>query len=160
MNIRILNVCEDDATFLHRIMNDRNILDALDEVPTQLSDWIDAISAWNCDSDEEDYIIFDEETPIGWLGINGLLSKDKIAYVKMIGVLTQYQNKGVGAYVINQFLDILKSRGFAAMALNTNKNNFRAQNCYMKCGFKVTEEFTEEMANGNLTKRYKMKKIL
>lgn len=80
MNIRMLNVCEDDAAFLHRIMNDKNMLDALDEIPTQLSDWTDAISAWNCDSDEEDYIIFDEETPIGWLGINGLLSEDKIAY--------------------------------------------------------------------------------
>ncbi len=159
MNIRILNVCEDDAAFLHRIMNDRNILDALDEVPTQLSDWIDAISAWNCDFDEEDYIIFDDETPIGWLGINGLLSEDKIAYVKMIGLLPQYQNKGVGAHVINQFLDILKSRGFAAVALYTNQNNFRAQNCYMKCGFKITEELTEEMANGNLTKRYKMENI-
>ena len=54
-----------------------------DEIPTQLSNWIDAISAWNCDSDEEDYIIFDGETPIGWLGINGLLSEDKIAYIKM-----------------------------------------------------------------------------
>jgi ribosomal protein S18 acetylase RimI-like enzyme len=55
-----------------------------------------------------------------------------MAYVKMIGLLPQYQNKGVGAYVINQFLDILKSRGFAAVALYTNQNNFRAQNCYMK----------------------------
>ena len=82
-----------------------------------------------------------------------------MAYVKMIGLLPQYQNKGVGAYVINQFLDILKSRGFAAVALYTNQNNFRAQNCYMKCGFKITEELTEEMANGNLTKRYKMENI-
>lgn len=160
MNIRILNVCEDDAVFLHRIMNDKNILNALDEIPTQLSDWIDAISAWNCDSDEEDYIIFDGETPIGWLGINGLLSEDKIAYIKIIVLLAQYQNKGVGAYVINQFLDILKSRGFVVMALYTNENNFRAQNCYMKCGFKVTEKLTEEMANGKLTKRYKMQNIL
>lgn len=154
--IRILNVCEDDAEFLYRIMNDQNILDALDEIPTQLNDWIDAISAWNCDPDEEDYIIFDEKTPIGWLGINGLLSENKIAYIKMIGLLSQYQNKGVGTYVINQILDILKSRGFTAVALYTNQNNHRAQNCYIKCGFKVTEEFSEEMANGNLTKRYKM----
>ncbi len=156
MNIRTLNVCEDDAEFLHRIMNDKNILDALDEVPTQLNDWMDAISAWNCDPDEEDYIIFDEKTPIGWLGINGLLSENKIAFIKMIGLLPQYQNKGVGTYVINQFLEILRLRGFVGVALYTNQNNHRAQNCYMKCGFKVIEECTEEMANGNLTKRYKM----
>lgn len=156
MNIRILNVCEDDAEFLHKIMNDKNILDVLGEIPTQLNDWIDAISAWNCDSDEEDYIIFDRETPIGWIGINGLLSEDKIAYIKMIGLLPRYQNKGIGAYVINQFLEILKSKGFVAVALYTNQNNCRAQHCYMKCGFKVTEELTEKIANGNLTNRYKM----
>ena len=156
MNIRIQNVCEDDAEFLHRIMNDKSILDALDEIPTRVNDWVDAISAWNCDLDEEDYIIFDENTPIGWLGINGLLSEDKIAYIKMIGLFPQYQNKGVGTYVINQFLRILKSRGFAAVALYTNQNNYRAQKCYKKCGFRIVEESIEEMANGNLTKRYKM----
>ena len=156
MNIRILNICEDDAEFLNKIMNDKDMLDALDEIPTQINDWIDAISAWKYDSDEEDYIIFYGEIPIGWLGINGLLSEDKIAYIKMIGLLSQYQNKGIGAYVINQILGILKSRGFVAVALYTNQNNCRAQNCYMKCGFKITEELTEEMANGNLTKRYKM----
>lgn len=159
MNIRTLNVREDDAEFLHRIMNEKNMLDALDEIPTQLNDWIDAISAWNCDPDEEDYIIFDGEAPIGWLGINGLLSEDKVAYIKMIGLLPQYQNKGVGSYVINHFLDILKARGFIAVALYTNQNNHRAQNCYMKCGFQVSEELTEEMSNGNLTKRYKMEVV-
>ena len=156
MNIRIVNVCKNDAEFLHRNMNEKNMLDALDEIPTQLNDWIDAISAWNCDPDEEDYLIFDEKTPIGWLGINGLLSEDKVAYIKMIGLLPQYQSKGVGAYVINYSLKNLKSRGFAAVALYTNQSNYRAKNCYMKCGFKVSEELTEEMANGNLTKRYKM----
>ncbi|MCI8720912.1 MAG: GNAT family N-acetyltransferase [Oscillospiraceae bacterium] len=71
-------------------------------------------------------------------------------------LLPQYQSKGVGAYVINYFLKNLKSRGFTAVALYTNQSNYRAKNCYMKCGFKVSEELTEEMANGNLTKRYKM----
>ena len=159
MNIRIQNVCEDDAEFLYRMMNDKSILNALDEVPTQFSDWVDAISAWNGDPDEEDYIIFDENTPIGWLGINGLLSEDKIAYIKMIGLFPQYQNKGIGTHVINQFLGLLKSRGFAAVALYTNQNKARAQNCYRKCGFTVTEELTEEMANGKLAKRYKMEMV-
>ena len=98
-----------------------------DEIPTQLSDWIDAISAWNCDSDEEDYIIFDGETPIGWLGINGLLSEDKIAYIKMIVLLAQYQNKGVGAYVINQFRRIRKFQVVNQIAACPMISNFHIQ---------------------------------
>lgn len=65
MDIKLQNVREEDAEFLYRFMNDKDILDALDEIPTQFSDWVDAISTWNCDPDEEDYIIFDENTPIG-----------------------------------------------------------------------------------------------
>lgn len=60
-------------------MNDESILKALNEVPTQVEDWTDAIAAWNRDPDEENYIIFEGETPVGWLGINGLLSGDRRA---------------------------------------------------------------------------------
>lgn len=159
MDIRMQNVREDDAEFLYRIMNDKNILGALDEIPTQFSDWVDAISAWDRDPDEEVFIIFDENTPIGWLGINGLLSEDKVAYIKMIGLFPQYQNKGIGTYVLNQALGMLRSRGFTAVALYTNQSNRRAQNCYMKCGFKITEKFVEKMANGKLAERYKMELV-
>lgn len=82
-NIRLYAVCDDDVRFLHYIMNIDIVLDSLNEVPTQLCDWTDAIKEWNHDDDEEDYIIKDGETPIGWLGINGLSSEDKIAYLKM-----------------------------------------------------------------------------
>ena len=159
MNIRMQKVREDDAEFLYKLMNDKNILDALDEMPTQFNDWIDTISAWNCDPDEENYIIFDENTPVGWLGINGLLSEDKVAYIKMIGLVPPYQNKGIGTYALNRTLDMLRSRGFTAVALYTNQSNRRAQSCYMKCGFKITGQLVEKMANGNLAERYKMERV-
>ena len=159
MDIRLQNVREEDAEFLYRFMNDKDILDALDEIPTQFSDWVDAISAWNCDPDEEDYIIFDENTPIGWLGINELLSEDKVACIKMIGLFPQYQNKGIGTYALKQTLEMLRSRGFTAAALYTNQSNRRAQSCYMKCGFKITEKFADKMANGNPAERYKMELV-
>ena len=46
--------------------------------------WADAIIEWGQDSDEEDYIIFDELVPIGWLELNGLSSEDKKAYIKVL----------------------------------------------------------------------------
>ena len=156
MDIKILNVSEDDAQFLYVLMNDKNILDSLKEVPTIIDDWTDAISIWKCDPDEEDYIIFDEKAPIGWLGVNGLLSEDKTAYIKMIALLPPFQNQGVGSYVINQCLDNLKSRKYKKVILYTDQNNLRAQKCYEKCGFKITEEFSQKMSNCDIAKRYKM----
>ncbi len=160
MSIRMLNVNENDADFLCELMNDKSIINTLDEIPTRLCDWSDAISVWNCDPDEEDYIIFDGETPIGWLGINGLLSGDKTVYIKMIVLLPQYQNIGIGSYVVAKCLTDLKSRGFEKVMLYTNKDNYRAQKCYSKCGFSIVQELTEKMSNGNTVNRYKMQCVL
>ena len=160
MNVKIFEVSENDALFLCKLMNDKNILDSLNEVPTQLSDWIDAISAWNCDDDEEGYIIFDEETPIGWLGVNGLSSENKKAYIKMIVLLPEYQNKGIGSYVVTQLVRNLKLRKFKEIILYTNQNNLRAQKCYAKCGFEVTKGLIQKMFNGDMVRRCKMEMVL
>ena len=154
MDIKLLYVCETDAPFLSVLMNDKAILDALKEVPTKPEDWVEAISFWENDPDEEDYIIFNGDTPIGWLGINGLL--DKTAYIKMLAILPQFQNQGVGSHVVNLCVENLKSRKFEKVVLYTDKSNLRAQKCYEKCGFRVTEELTETMSNGEAVPRYKM----
>lgn len=160
MSIDILNVRETDAQFLYELMNEESVLRALNEVRTELSDWKEAISEWNSDPDEEDYIIYYEGTPAGWFAVNGLASEDKKVYIKMIALLPQYQNMGIGYYTINHFLDILKLKGYTEAILYTNQKNCRAQKCYAKCGFTVTEEFNQKMSDGNFVKRYKMIALL
>lgn len=160
MDIRIEKVKESDAPFLCTLMNDEKILAVLNELPTALDDWRDAISAWNCDPDEEDYIVFVEETPIGWIGINGLLSDDKTAYIKIVAFLPQYQNLGIGPKVIDQILADLTVRKFEKVLLYTDQENYRAQKCYAKCGFVVAEALTETMANGATVDRYIMERAL
>lgn len=160
MNIQIEKVRESDAPFLCTLMNDEQILTVLNEVPTTLDDWRDAISAWNCDPDEEDYIIYAEKTPIGWIGINGLLSVDKTAYMKIVAFLPKYQNLGIGPEVIGQILADLTVRKFGKVLLYTDQENIRAQKCYAKCGFVVAEALTETMANGAMVDRYIMERVL
>ena len=80
-NIKLRAVSDGDAQFLTFVMNTDSVLDALNELPTLLNDWVDAIKEWSKDNDEEDYIITDGEIPIGWLGINSLESADKVAYL-------------------------------------------------------------------------------
>ena len=137
-------------------MNTDTIIKALNELPTQLDDWVDAIKAWRSDDDEEDYIIRSSETPIGWIGINGLSSTDKTAYLKLIAILPNYHNKGVGYHAINQVIEMLRQRGYSKIALYTDQDNRKAQACYSKCGFEITETLTEIMSNGKLVARCKM----
>lgn len=159
-NIRLRAVSDADAQFLAFIMNTDSVLNALNELPTQLEDWVDAIKEWSKDSDEEDYIISDDETPIGWLGINSLESADKVAYLKLVAILPHYHNKGIGHHVISQVIEMLRQRNYLKVALYTDQENYKARACYSKCGFEVTETFMEEMANEKTVARCKMELML
>ena len=155
-NIKLRAVSDGDAQFLTFIMNTDSVLNALNELPTQLEDWVDAIREWSKDNDEEDYIITDGEIPIGWLGINSLESADKVAYLKLAAILSEYHNKGIGRYAINQVIEMLRQRKYLKVALYTDQENYKARACYSKCGFEVTETFMEEMANKKTVARCKM----
>lgn len=159
-NININKVKSSDAQFLHTLMNNGSIISALNEVPTTVDVWSDAIDKWEQDDDEEDYIIFDKDLPIGWLGINGLSSAEKKVFIKIIVLLPNYQKRGIGQYVIHQTKENLKSRGFLSIGLYTNQSNIQAQRCYSKCGFEVTDEIVQKMSNGEIIHRFKMECIL
>ncbi len=157
-SIRIVDANEENAWFLFELMNDAFLMDVLNEVPTTIDVWIDAIKEWKQDPDEEDYIIFDDIIPIGWVGINGLSAEDKKAYIKMIVLLPRYQNKGIGRYVIGKIIERLKRKGYLSVGLYTDQCNIKAQHCYLKCGFNVIDEVEQRMSNGAVVKRYKMER--
>lgn len=157
---RIQSVCENDAEFLYLLMNCPPVLQRLNEVPTKQQDWIDAISEWEHDDDEEDYIVFDGNTPIGWIGVNGLLGGDKVAYLKMAALLPDYQGHGFGAFAIRELMCHLKHSGFEKIILYTDSDNYNAQACYQKCGFQIVESLVETMSNGMAVSRLKMEACL
>lgn len=159
-NLKIIKVNERDAPFLQELMNNESVMAVLNEVPTTLNVWIDAIIEWKQDIDEEDYIIFNESTPIGWLGINGLSAEEKKVFIKMIALLPQYQNSGIGQYVLNEIIESLRIRGYVSIGLYTNQSNIQAQQCYLKCGFDVTSVIEQKMSNGTVVKRYIMERSI
>ena len=145
-----------DAEFLCTVMNLAPILAALNETPTALQDWHDAIRFWAEDADEEDYIICDGDEPVGWLGVNNLLSEEKTAYIKMIAVHPERHTQGFGHAALQKIIFRLKLRDYRKIALFTDCDNRSARACYTKCGFRVVKTFTEEMANGKTVARCKM----
>ncbi len=155
-NIEIRQVTHIDALFLQRLMNDDQVMEILHEVPTSVDVWADAIAGWDSDPDEEDYIILDEGIPIGWLGINGLSSDDKQAFIKMIALLPTHQGRGIGQYAITEMVGNLRVRGFASLQLCTDLSNVRAQRCYHRCGFEVSEKTVQRMPDGTMVDRCRM----
>lgn len=159
-DIKVLKAHKGNAQFLYELMNDKSVLTALNEIPTTLEIWADAITEWVQDADEEDYIICDEHIPIGWLGINGLSGTEKIAYIKIIALLPEYQNSSIGQYAVNKIIEGLKLQGYASIRLYTDKSNIQAQKCYSKCGFKVIDIIEQKMSNGAVVERYIMERSL
>lgn len=159
-HIKIREVTTGNAELLFRLMNDPAILRALHEVPTQLSDWEEAAAAWLEDEDEQGYIIFDRDTPVGWFAVNGLLAEDGTAFLKMAALLPAYQNRKIGSYVLAHIVDKLRAAGIAALALFTDQDNTRAQACYKKCGFQVVEALEDQMSDGAVVARYRMERRL
>ena len=159
-HIEIREVTTGDVGFLFRLMNDPVVLKALHEVPTRPSDWEEAVAAWLADEDEQGYIIFDREVPVGWFAVNGLLAEDGMAFLKMAVLLPAYQNRKIGSYVLAHIMGELKAAGFTALGLFTDQDNARAQACYKKCGFRVVESLEERMSDGAVVARYRMERRL
>ena len=154
-SILIRKVERKDADFLFNLMNNESILNSLNEIPSSLDNWQRAITEWNKEH-EEHHIIFDNNIPVGWLGVNGLTSQDKQAWIKIIAILPDKQGLGIGPYVINQLIENLKLRDYKSIALYTDRSNVNAQKCYQKCGFVITDTPIKKMHNGKYVERYKM----
>jgi len=155
-NIEVRQVTQNDALFLQRLMNNDQVMAILNEVPSSVEVWADAIIEWDNDPDEEDYIIIEEGMPIGWLGINGLSSESKQVFIKVIALLPTHQGHGIGQYVINEIIKNLRLRGFASLGLYTDCSNERAQHCYNRCGFGISENTVHKMPNGKIVNRFRM----
>lgn len=154
--LKQIEVCEHDVQFLCHLMNEETNLRILQEVPTTPNDWREAVLAWEDDSDEEDYLIYQGIAPVGWVGVNGLDAGNRTTYIKIVVLLPEYQGKGIGTIAVNQAVEKLKARGYSTFILYTDKQNVRAQNCYKKCGFAVTDTLIQEMSNGALAERLEM----
>lgn len=154
--IEIKNVEHSDIVFLFQLMNDTQIRKALNEPPTSQEDWVEAVNCWENDDDELDFIIWDDGKQIGWFAFNGVQSSDKTVYLKMAVILPQYQHKGIGADVLFQLLEVMKRKGFVKVILFTDQENVKAQRCYQKCGFRITEKLTQKMPDNTFAARYKM----
>lgn len=155
-NIRIEKVTTNDAGFLFQLMNEPSVISVLHEVPTQISDWQEAVLAWLEDADEKGYIVFIGSTPVGWFAVNGLLAEDHSAFLKIAVLLPSWQSKHIGRYVLSQIIKIQQSAGIRTLTLFTDQSNVKAQKCYEACGFEIVETLTEEMSDQTIVKRYKM----
>jgi ribosomal protein S18 acetylase RimI-like enzyme len=133
-NFNLVSMQEKHIPFLTELLNIQGIADALQMPHTSLATWQKAFSAWQGDSDEENFIIQDSDTPIGWLSLNGLSTGDTV-WIKMLVIHPNYQKHGAGIFAIRSAEQELISKGFSEVRINTTEENIPAQRCYENQGF-------------------------
>ncbi len=130
------------APFLHRLANDPLLMEALGDGPSTLATWEGAIAAWLDDPDEADFLITSVSggPPFGWIGINGLASTDRVAWIKMLALAPAAWGNGYGSAALGAAKAWLAAERFTRVKLWTDATNIRARRCYERNGFTVEAE--------------------
>ncbi len=103
------------------------------------------------------YVLFDALKPIGYLSIEHDYKKSLITKIHKVYLLTEYQGKGLGKFLLNKVEEISKINNQDYMILNVNKNN-KARFFYESQGFKIVKEEIIDIGNGYVMDDYVMEK--
>ena len=155
-NWTIRAVCPEDADFLTTLMNTPGLMTRLHQTPTGKRDWEESIALWLADADEEGYIVSSQGQQVGWVAVNGLLSPQKLPYLKIAVLLPEFQNQGLGRQIIRQLMAELRKRGYPAIRLFVDQDNRKARRCYESCGFQSVGTVCQQWPDGTVCTQLEM----
>lgn len=105
------------------------------------------------------YLISDENSVLGFIGIEHNYKKEAITKIHKIYLLPETQGQGIGKSVMESIGNFALEHNSASLYLNVNRFN-KALHFYEKTGFKIIDEVNIEIGNGYLMEDYVMEKRL
>ncbi|CAA9197564.1 GNAT family N-acetyltransferase [Flavobacterium collinsii] len=103
------------------------------------------------------YMIDEEETNIGFIGIEHNYKGKAVTKIHKIYLLPETQGKGIGKRVIEEIEKLGLEHNSQALSLNVNRFN-TALGFYKKIGFEIIGEVDLDIGNGYLMEDYVMEK--
>lgn len=89
------------------------------------------------------YVVEDRDI-IGFISFYTNDHIKKVAYLTLLAVSTEYQNKKIGKLLLDLFIKISKDRNMKEVCLEVHNDNFKAKELYEKNGFKFYKKVNEE----------------
>ncbi|MCI9846483.1 GNAT family N-acetyltransferase [Flavobacterium pectinovorum] len=105
------------------------------------------------------YLILDEESIIGFIGIEHHYKNQAVTKIHKIYLLPETQGKGIGKKAIEEIQKLALENHSTSLLLNVNRFN-SALSFYKKIGFEIIDEVNIDIGNGNLMEDYVMEKKL
>lgn len=134
---------KESIPFVCELMSEPNNISALHTDAIPLEEWQKSFAEPQ-DTDEENFIVYENDIPCAWLKLNGLQNND-IAWISMLVVSDKFKHQGVGQYAIEFAISYLKQRGYKQIKLQTTEDNLPAIKLYSKCGFTVISKNSEKI---------------
>ena len=137
-----------DLKFLAALLSTESIMSSLHSKPISHNELIYVYEKyWVNDEDEKHFIICYNNQRVGWLKVNGLSGKDR-AWISMLVIDTDYQNKGIGTAAVKFAEDYIENNGFIFVGIQTTADNIKAVSLYQKCGYKILKNNLFNAENG------------
>ncbi len=89
------------------------------------------------------WCLYDNQTLIGTVALRIINLEHKVAEVKRMFVLPEYQGKGYGRMLLNHAIAYAKTMQYNKICLDTRKQFSAAQQLYRSSGFKETTKYND-----------------
>ena len=141
---KIKTLEKETVPFVCEIMCEANNVSALHTNIISLEEWKNIFERAEYDADEENFIVYQNDTPCCWLKINGLQNKDT-AWISMLVVSERFKYQGVGKFAVEFAIEYLAKRGYQHINLQTTADNLSAIRLYEKSGFRLIENKEDKL---------------
>lgn len=140
---KIKSFDKENIPFVHALMSEPNNLSSLHTSVIPLDEW-QKLFAEPKDADEENFIVYKNDTPCAWLKLNGLQNKATV-WISMLVVSDEFKHQGIGQSAIEFAVGYFKQRSYKQIKLQTTEDNLPAIKLYSKCGFTVISKNSEKI---------------
>ncbi|QGQ95022.1 GNAT family N-acetyltransferase [Paenibacillus psychroresistens] len=81
------------------------------------------------------WLLKEEQSVIGTIGLKGIDSENRIGEIKRFFVLPEYQDKGYGKNMMSQIIEFARQAGLIKLRLDTEKQSYKAMSVFRSFGF-------------------------
>ncbi len=141
---KIKTLKKETVPFVCEIMCEPNNVSALHTNTISLEEWKSIFERAEYDADEENFIVYQNDTPCCWLKINGLQNK-YTAWISMLVVSERFKHQGVGKFAVEFAIEYLAKRGYQHINIHTTADNLSAIRLYEKSGFRLIENKEDKL---------------
>lgn len=135
---------KENIPFISILMSEAANISALHTDVISLQEWQNVFAQVENDADEENFIVYSNDIPCGWLKLNGLQNK-YTAWISMLVVSDGFKHQGVGKFAVMFAIEYLAKRGYQHINLHTTEDNLPAIRLYEKSGFRIIENKEDKL---------------